>query len=213
MPDLKMMKLATLEELMACAESFALGCMKTSGTCRPCLFFTDPGGQPGIFMFANGEFDEGQKDHFRDTARLVCIAEAAVACVFVSEIWCSVGMVKPGENAAATQKRVVAEKGMPSEDFERREMIMFAGEARDRRICKVLPIVRSGNGKFWNFGESEFPPMDTSKGDNYEGRFAHILPTKEAPAQMRELAKLALMMQGMKPMVVPMPMKKRGGGI
>ena len=206
-----MMTLRTMEELMAHAEFFALQAMLATGTCRPCLFFTNAEGQPGFFMHGNGEFNEAEIDGFVQMARMVTLANAAIACVFISEIWVSVADVRPGESGPAAAARIVKEKGMPSEDFERREMIMFAGESFDRRVCKVLPIVRSDNGKFFNFGESDVPMMDTAKGDQYDGRFAHILTTRQPPPQVQELAKLFLKLNGLKPMKVAMPMEKSGG--
>ncbi len=203
-----MMNIRTLEDLMAYAEFYALEQMHASGSCRPCLFFSDANGLPGIFVFGRGEFDEEGKEGFRYMARLACVAHAAVICVFVSEIWASIAMAKTGESPEEVRKRTVAERGIPSEDFERREMIMFAGETRQRRVCKVLPIIRSGNENFFGFGESDFPPLDTAKGDKYDGRFSHILPDRDAAPDIREMARLALSMHGINPQVVAVPLKK-----
>lgn len=201
-------KIGSLDELMSYAEFIALNSMKDMGHCRPILFFTDAAGTPGMFVFNNGEFDEKQKNEFADLARVVCVAHAAAACVFVSEIWATAAPALPGESAEEACRRIRAEKGAPSEDYERREMMMFAGETRERRVCKVLPIVRLDNREFWNFGDADIPPMDTLKGDKYVGRFAHILPQHEPPPAIREMAKLAMAMAGLKPTVMAVPTQK-----
>ena len=54
-----------------------------------------------------------------------------------------------------------------------------------------LPIIRSGNGKFFGFGESKFPELDQVK-----GRFAQLLPTKVPDAAIRDFAKAMLKVKG-----------------
>ena len=59
------------------------------------------------------------------------------------------------------------------------------------RIQKFLPIIRSGNGKFFNLGETTIPDMD-----KMEGRFAQILPPNVATAEHRALAQAMLKVKG-----------------
>ena len=82
----------------------------------------------------------------------------------------------------------------PSEAFDRREFVVLMGESRDGQKQRFLPIIRSGNGKFFGFGESEVPEMDAMK-----GRFAQILPLKIPDDQMRDLAKVMLIVKGTAP--------------
>ncbi len=86
---------------------------------------------------------------------------------------------RPGEKFDLTEA--------PSEAFDRREFVVLMGESHDGHKQKFLPIIRSGNGRFFGFGESEVPGADEMK-----GRFAHILPTKVPDAAMRDLAKVML---------------------
>ena len=65
------------------------------------------------------------------------------------------------------------------------------GESRTGQMRKFLPIIRSGNGKFFGLGESEVPEMDEMK-----GRFAQILPAKIPDPAMRELAQVMLKVKG-----------------
>ena len=65
------------------------------------------------------------------------------------------------------------------------------GESHTGQKQQFLPIIRSGNGKFFGFGESEVPEMDEMK-----GRFAQLLPTKIPDAAMCDLAKAMLKVKG-----------------
>jgi len=89
----------------------------------------------------------------------------------------------PGEKLDMTEP--------PSEAFDRREVVVLMGESRDGQKQKFLPIIRSGNGKFFGFGESDVPGMDEMK-----GRFAQILPPKVLDAELREVAKVMLKVKG-----------------
>jgi hypothetical protein len=89
----------------------------------------------------------------------------------------------PGEKLDTTEP--------PSEAFDRQEVIVLMSESHSGQKQKFLPIIRSGNGKFFNLGESNVPIMD-----KMEGRFAQILPPKVADAQLREAAKVMLKVKG-----------------
>jgi hypothetical protein len=79
----------------------------------------------------------------------------------------------------------------PSEAFDRQEVIVLMGESHTGQKQKFLPIIRSGNGKFFGFGEPEVPEMD-----EMNGRFAQLLPTKIPDAELREVAKVMLKVKG-----------------
>jgi hypothetical protein len=127
--------------------------------------------------------DADDKDDFAMTARLMCIAHAATAIVMTMEAWMK--SATPGEKLDMTEP--------PSEAFDRREVVVLMGESRDGQKQKFLPIIRSDNGKFFGFGESDVPGMD-----KVEGRFAQILAPKAPDAKMRLLAQAMLKVKGVK---------------
>ncbi len=99
----------------------------------------------------------------------------------VLEAWAK--FAQPGETLDTTEP--------PSEALDRREVVMLMGESQQGQKRKLLPIVRSDNGRFFGFGESEMPELDELK-----GRFAQILPEKTPDATLRELAAALLQAQG-----------------
>jgi len=172
-------KLETLDDLLAQAEHYAEFCMRNSGKMAPTLFLI---GADGPLMFVPASLaDANEKDDFATTARLMCIAHAATATVMTMEAWMK--SATPGEKLDMTEP--------PSEAFDRQEVIVLMGESRDGQKQKFLPIIRSGNGKFFNLGETTVPSLD-----KIEGRFAQILPPKVADDQMRLLAKTMLKVKG-----------------
>lgn len=172
-------QLNNLDDLLAQAEHYANYCMRGTGLVTPALFLIGP---DGPLMFAPESLaDERSKDDFATQARLMCIAHAATACVLTLEAWAK--FAKPGEKFDMTEA--------PSEAFDRREFVVLMGESLDGQKQKFLPIIRSGNGKFFGFGESEDPGADEMK-----GRFAQLLPTKIPDATMRDLAKVMLKLKG-----------------
>jgi hypothetical protein len=108
-------------------------------------------------------------------------AHAATATVMALEAWMKTAT--PGEKLDMTEA--------PSEAFDRQEVIVLMGESHGGQKQKFLPIIRSGNKKFFGFGESNMPSLD-----KIEGRFAQILPPKVADDQMRLLAKTMLKVKG-----------------
>jgi hypothetical protein len=153
--------------------------MRNSGRVTPALFLIGPDGQG--MVCPESLADDHAKDDFANNARLVCIAHAATACVMTLESWMKTAT--PGEKLDMTEP--------PSEAFDRREVVVLMGEAIGVQKQKFLPIIRSGNGKFFGFGESDVPDMD-----QMTGRFAQILPTKVPDAAMRDLAKTMLKVKG-----------------
>ena len=71
--------------------------------------------------------------------------------------------------------------------------MLFRSESFTAHKQKFLPIIRSDNGKFFGFGESDVPGFDAMK-----GRFAEILPPKLAEPHVREVAKAMLKVKGVK---------------
>src|SRR5450756_2261244 len=158
-------KLETLDDLLAQAEHYAEFCMSNSGKMSPTLFLI---GADGPLMFVPASLaDANEKDAFATTARLVCIAHAATVIVMALEAWLKTAT--PGEKLDMTEP--------PSEAFDRQEVIVLMGESHGGQKQKFLPIIRSGNGKFFGFGDSNMPSLD-----KIEDRFAQILPPKVASA-------------------------------
>jgi hypothetical protein len=169
----------TLDDLLAQAEHYTNYSMRNMGRVPPTLFLIGADG-PAMFIPENLA-DDGAKDDFATNARLMCIAHAATACVMTLEAWAK--FAKPGEKFDTTEA--------PSEAFDRREVLVLLGESRDEVKQKFLPIIRSGNGKFFGFGEPEVPDMDEMK-----GRFAQILSPKVPDDGLREVAKAMLKVKG-----------------
>jgi hypothetical protein len=97
------------------------------------------------------------------------------------EVWAKFAV--PGEKLDETEP--------PSEAFDRREFVTLTGEDRVAPKQRFLPIIRSGNGKFFGFGESDVPTLE-----KMEGRFAQILPPNVATAEQRALARVMLKVKG-----------------
>lgn len=172
-------KLKTLDDLLAQAEHYANHSMRNMGRLPPTLFLI---GSDGPLMFMPESLEDGAaKDDFATNARLMCIAHAATAVVMALEAWAK--FAKPGEKFDETEA--------PSEAFDRREVVVLMGESPAGQKQKLLPIIRSGNGKFFGFGDPDAPTMDEMK-----GRFAQLLPTKIPDTAMRDLAKAMLKVKG-----------------
>ena len=110
------------------------------------------------------------------------VACGATVAVMALEAW--VKTAKPGEDFDKTE--------MPSEAFDRQECIVLMSESMSEgQKQQILPIIRSGNHKFFGLGESEI-----SKMDKMEGRFSQLLPTKMPDEYMRALALAVLKVKG-----------------
>lgn len=172
-------QLQTLDDLLAQAEHYANHSMRNFGRVPPTLFLI--GAEGPVLYIPNNLADEVAKDDFATTARLICIAHAATAIVMTLESW--IKSAAPGETLDMTER--------PPEAFDRREVVVLMGESRNGHKQKFLPIIRSDNGKFFDFGESDMPGLE-----KMEGRFAQILPPKVPDAQLREVAQAMLHVKG-----------------
>jgi len=174
-------QLASLNDLLQQAEHYAEFCMRNSGRMSPTLFLI--GAEDPLMFVPESLADEDEKDSFATTARLLCIALAATAVVMTMEAWMKTA--QPEETLDLTEP--------PSEAFDRQEVVLLMGEARTGQQQKYLPIIRSGNGKFFGFGELDMPEVDT-----VEGRFARILPAQPPTKEYRAVAKLMLEVKGVR---------------
>jgi hypothetical protein len=171
----------TLDDLLARAEHFAEYSMRNSGSLPPTLFLIGADGKPIMFIPENMA-DEKAKDDFATMSKLMAVACGATVAVMALEAW--VKTAKPGENFDATE--------LPSEAFDRQECVVLMGESISQgKKQKLLPIIRSGNGKFFGFGEHSI-----SKLEKMEGRFAQLLPPKVPDETMRALAVAMLKAKG-----------------
>ena len=166
---------------MTQAAHYAEFCLRNSGSMPPTLFLI---GQDGPMMFLPEKLASDQdKDEFATTARLICIAHNAAACVMALEAWMKTA--QPDEKLDTTEP--------PSEAIDRQEVIVLMGEDRKNQLQQFLPIVRSDNGKFFNLNESTLPAMD-----NMQGRFAQILSPKIPDAKMQALTQAVLTVKRVK---------------
>ena len=74
----------------------------------------------------------------------------------------------------------------PSESLLRQEIVILTGESRTGSRQKILPIIRTGAGGFFGFGEFKNPD-----GTSFQGRFAQILPPNPStPAHQAKASSL-----------------------
>jgi hypothetical protein len=173
------MSTRTLAELMGQAQGYAEFSMRKIGHVPPTLIAESPKGP--IHFIPSNLADERAKNDFAKAVRLVCIAFDVTAAVLVLESWMKTA--KPDEPLDASEP--------PSEALDRQEVVALLGEALGQQQQQFLPIIRSDNGKFFGFGEYSGP-----KPDNFEGRFAQVMPPKKPDAQARMLAGATLQAMG-----------------
>ena len=147
----------------------------------PTLFLIGSDG-PMMLIPKNMAGDQ-DKDDFVTTSRLMCIAHAASVCVMALEAWMK--SANPDEKLDPTER--------PSEAIDRQEVIVLMGDDRASQKQKFLPIIRSGNGKFFGLNDSEPQTMDS-----LSGRFAQILSPTEPDEQTQMIAKAMLQVKGAK---------------
>ena len=169
----------SLDALLARAEDFALFSMRSGGKVPPTLLADTPAGP--LFFVPSTLRDERAKDNFANTARLICVAHAATAAVMILEAW-----MKTASPDGTLDLTVP-----PSQSLHRREVVMLAGESRSEAKQKILPIIRTGAGGFFGFGEFEGP-----EATSFQGRFAQILPPKLPSPEMQTKARVVLAAMG-----------------
>src|ERR1035437_4224921 len=173
----------TLDDLMANARHYAEYCMRGTGNLPPTLFLVGSDGKQIMFMPENLA-DTQDKDNFANLSKLMAVACGATVAVMALEAW--VKRAKPGEDFDKTE--------MPSEAFDRQECVVLMGESiAEGQKQQILPIIRSGNHKFFGFGDSIVEKLD-----KMEGRFSQLLPTKVPDEKIRALAIAMLKVKGVK---------------
>jgi len=76
-------------------------------------------------------------------------------------------------------------------DSGRVEAVVLTGETFDHGRRMLLPIIRTDAGGFFGFGEDCGPQLD-----NFQGRFAQLLPPKRPSAEGIEMARAMLAAMG-----------------
>ena len=171
----------TLADLMANALHYAEYCMRGTGNLPPTLFLVGRDGKQVMFMPENLA-DVDAKDSFAQMSKLMAVATGATIAVMALEGWVKTGKV--GEKMDMTEP--------PSEAFDRQECVVLMGESMtEGQKQQMLPIIRSGNHKFFGFGDSI-----CSKLTQMEGRFSRLLPTKVPDENIRTLAMAMLKVKG-----------------
>jgi hypothetical protein len=170
---------APLDDLFALAQGYAEFAMRNIGHVPPSLLADSPTGL--IHFVPTNLKDERAKDNFANTARLICVGYEATAAVLVLEAW--IKIAKPGEALDMSEP--------PSEAFDRQEVVVLTGETATDGEQKLLPIIRTDAGGFFGFGEDDGPQLD-----NFEGRFAQMLPPKRPTPEARDLARSMLAAMG-----------------
>lgn len=170
---------APLDELLALAQGYAEFAMRNIGHVPPSLLANSPIGL--IHFVPDSLKDERGKDSFANTARLICVGYEVTTAVLVLEAW--IKIAKPGEMLDMSEP--------PSEAFDRREVVVLTGETVEHGKQRLLPIIRTDAGGFFGFGEHDGPQLD-----NFEGRFAQLLPPKRPTAENTKLARAMLESMG-----------------
>jgi hypothetical protein len=167
-----------LSSLMDEAARYAHFTMKRDGFLAPLMMAAT---NEGVLMFSPKRLDdESGKEQFANVVRLITGAYGATAVVLILESWMT---------RASREKPL--DMTPPSESFDREEVITLIGQSTEDHSTRMFPIVRLGNGRFWNLGD----PFDLGA-DSFSGRFAELLPSKEVDSSMRELGKKLLKAMG-----------------
>ena len=184
----------SLDGLLFRAEEFARFSRWARGQVPPALLALGPDGP--LFFIPSHLADERAKDNFATAARLICIAHAATAAVMILEAWMKLA-APDGTLDLSTP---------PSESLLRKEVVMLTGESRTGTQQKILPILRTGAGGFFGFGEfAGLSGIGSSQrvGVNTlhlgSGRFAQILPPKPPPPEQQAKARVLLAARGVTP--------------
>ena len=182
-------QLKTVDDLIEIAGSYAEFCLTNDGTMPPSFFFI---GDEGPMFYDCREFtDDEDKEVFETIMRILCMSYKASACVTALESW-----MTGGEDGGEVDPSI-----RPTEAMNRREVIWLLGDDRLARKTKMMPIIRSDNGKFFSLVDKEIIIMD-----EMGGRFAQILSPNSPDAEGLKFANEFLARYK----VIPMKIGKAG---
>lgn len=169
-----------LDRLASLAKNYAVHMMRTTGSVPPTAIADTE--QGFVFCMPTGLTNDAAKDRFANATRLFAIAQTARALVIIVEAW--VTTPDPSDHMAA--------KRPPSQDPNRREMVMLMLEDHTRKATSLLPILRDESGAFAEFGD----PGPLHFGGS-EGRFVGLMPQNKPSVRESAQAKAALVSLGM----------------
>lgn len=168
-----------LDRLLNQGEHYATFAMKQLGRIVPALFAETKEGP--VVYFPTHLASDSAKDEFAGTARLICLGYSASAAVIVFEAWAR--FASPGEKLDTTE--------VPSEAFDRKEVVLLLGEEGTIRKYQLLPIIRTDAGGFFGFGTPPEPQTE-----NFKGRFSRLLPAHAPTEAERAAARAVLSARG-----------------
>jgi hypothetical protein len=137
--------------------------------------------------------DAQSREKFDNICRTICEAYDATAVVTILES--RVKLAEEGTPPSETFGREQLFKAFgarkSSEASGLKEFVILAGEATGTKTQVFLPIVRTGAGGFFGFGES-----DSIRFDGFQGGFSEMLPPQKPDKEMRKTALAALKAMG-----------------
>ena len=170
----------TLGELMLMAVDYAEFALKKNRQVPPSLIAATKRGP--LYFTPDSLENDRAKDGFADMARLICIAYDVSAAVMILESWLK--MAGEGESLDLNER--------VSEAVERQEVVMLMGEAVGIKQPKILKIIRTDAGGFFGLTEMEGLPVE-----QFQGRFAQLLPPQRPTTELIEVARAMLMVKGL----------------
>ncbi len=150
-----------LDDLIEGGEVWAEIMLKAGKQVPPTLFITTPDNDIHFIVYGDGIHNQGDKARMVAANKLICASMGATAAVMVLEAWFIVR--QPGQ-----------QDDVPSEQMDRKELVMFLGESVDGNKRVQREIIRSGNGNFFNLADKAEMPQ-------FEGIFANFFPGKLPP--------------------------------
>ena len=174
------------------ARSYAAFSIRNISRVAPMLLALSAEGEAHVLPATFG--DAQSKDKFDNICRTICEAYDATAVVTILES--RVKLAEEGTPPSETFGREQLSKKAfgarkSSEASGLKEFVILAGEATGTKTQVFLPIVRTGAGGFFGFGES-----DSIRFDGFQGRFSEMLPPQKPDKEMRKVAQAALKAMG-----------------
>ena len=159
------------EALEKLALTMSFKAMKSLGTVPPTLLISND--HACIHFVPTGMLDEAAKDKLAQVARLLAIANSAIAVTTIFESWAHVAKVPGGPLT------------------EKLEVISIMTETESGTRSQILVIHRNERGKFKRLRESGIP-----RPDSVQGRFTSLLPNRVPTSDDISQARSLLGMMG-----------------
>ena len=173
------------------ARSYAAFSIRNISRVAPMLLALSEEGEARVLPATFG--DAQSREKFDNICRTICETYGATAVVTIleSRVKLEGEGTPPSETFDRGQlfKAVGARKSPDASDLK--EFVILAGEATGTKTQVFLPIVRTGAGGFFGFGE-----FDSSRFAGFHGRFSEMLPPQKPDKEMRKVAQAALKAMG-----------------